>query len=94
MDHSSFFSSAQAIRLPCASKHMPLARPAGCRNVESLPSTLHFMMRSLGWSVKKTLPVRVARRAFGELEIAGELLERGAWRGDAGRFLRVTGPRA
>ena len=35
---------------------MPLARPAGCRNVESLPSTLHFRMRSFGWSVKKTLP--------------------------------------
>src|SRR6516165_3541562 len=35
---------------------MPLARPAGCRNVESSPSALHFRMRSLGWSVKKMLP--------------------------------------
>src|SRR5262245_61668550 len=56
MDHNSVFSSAQASRLPCASKHMPLARPAGSMNVDNLPSTLHFMIRLFGWSVKKTLP--------------------------------------
>src|SRR4051812_34917741 len=56
MRHNSFFSSAQARRLPLASKHRPLDRPHGCRKVLSLPSVLHFRMRSLGWSVKKTLP--------------------------------------
>jgi hypothetical protein len=55
--HNSFFSSAQAIKLPLASKYMPFARPAGCMNVDSLPSTLHSRMRSFGWSVKKTLPL-------------------------------------
>jgi hypothetical protein len=48
MDQSSFFSSAQAIRLPLASKYIPLLRPAGFRNVVSFPSTLHFRIRSLG----------------------------------------------
>ena len=56
MRHSAFFSSAQAHRRPWPSKHSPLARPAGWRNVDSLPSTLHSKMRSLGWSVKNTLP--------------------------------------
>src|ERR1035437_5591339 len=56
MDHNSVFSSAQAMRLPLPSKYIPLARPAGSRNVDNLPSTLHFMMRLFGWSVKKTLP--------------------------------------
>src|SRR6185503_5633785 len=56
IDQSSFFSSAHAIRLPALSKYVPLLRPAGCTKVVSLPSTLDFMMRSLGWSVKKTLP--------------------------------------
>jgi hypothetical protein len=60
MDHSSFFSSAQAIRFPARSKYIPLLRPAGWRKVVSLPSTLHFRMRSLGWSVKKTLPAASA----------------------------------
>src|SRR6266446_7815143 len=53
---SSFVASAQAQRFPWASKHSPLARPHGCRKVESFPSVLHFRMRSLGWSVKKTFP--------------------------------------
>src|SRR5688572_27659857 len=35
---------------------MPLARPAGWRNVDSRPSVLHFRMRSLGWSVNSTFP--------------------------------------
>src|SRR3954470_13158683 len=56
MLQSSFFSSAQAHRLPLLSKQSPLARPHGCMNVESLPSTLHFMIRSFGWSVKKIFP--------------------------------------
>ena len=54
--HISFFSSAQAQRLPWASKHRPLDRPQGFMKVVSLPSVLHFMIRSLGWSVKNTLP--------------------------------------
>src|SRR5580692_8338231 len=57
MDQSSFFSSAQAIRLPLASIYIPLARPDGCMKVESAPSTLHSMMRLLFWSVKKTFPM-------------------------------------
>ena len=44
--------------------------------VESLPSTLHFRMRSLGWSVKKTLPSASRGRPFGELEVARQLLDR------------------
>ena len=48
IDHSAVCSSAHASRCPFASKYMPLARPAGWRNVESVPSTLHFMMRLLG----------------------------------------------
>ena len=60
MDHSSFFSSAQASRFPSRSKYMPLLRPAGCRKVESFPSRLHSRIRSLGWSVKNTLPAASA----------------------------------
>src|SRR5688500_17919015 len=60
MDQSSFFSSAQATRLPVRSKYIPLLRPAGWRNVERVPSTLHFRIRSLGWSVKKTFPAASA----------------------------------
>ena len=56
MHHSSFFSSAHAHRLPSLSRHSPLERPQGCLNVESFPSTDHLRMRSLGWSVNRTLP--------------------------------------
>src|SRR4030095_15576311 len=56
MDHRAVFSSAQAIRSPPGAKYMPLARPAGWRNVDSWPSVLHFRMRSLGWSVNSTFP--------------------------------------
>ncbi len=35
---------------------MPLDRLLGFMNTESLPLTLHFMIRSFGWSVKYTLP--------------------------------------
>src|SRR5688500_8081504 len=56
MDHTALFSSAQAIRSPAGAKYMPLARPAGSRNVDSRPSVLHFRMRSLGWSVNSTFP--------------------------------------
>src|SRR5262245_66039450 len=56
MRQSSFFSSAQAHRFPLASKQRPLDRPHGLRKVDSLPSMPHLRMRSLGWSVKKTLP--------------------------------------
>src|SRR4051794_25379651 len=44
------------MRFPCASKQSPFDRPHGPLNVESLPSTDHFRIRSFGWSVKKTLP--------------------------------------
>ena len=46
--HSSFFSSAQAMRRPSAAKYMPLERPAGCRKVDSSPSALHLRIRSFG----------------------------------------------
>ena len=48
IDHSSFFSSAQAMRLPDTVMNIPFARPAGCMNVESFPSVLHRRIRSFG----------------------------------------------
>src|SRR5437868_788666 len=58
IDHSWFCSSAQAIRSPLRSNHMPFDLPHGFIHSETEPSTLHFMIRSLGWSVKNTFPER------------------------------------
>ena len=51
--------------------------------VESFPSTLHSMMRLFGWSTKNRFPFRVARRTFGEKEIAGEFFKFRPGRNDA-----------
>ena len=77
MRQSSFFSSAQAQRLPWRSKHRPLDRPQGCRNVESLPSDAPLQDPVVGLVGEEDVAVGVGGRAFGELELAGQLFDFG-----------------
>ena len=82
MRHSSFFSSAQAQRLSLLVKAQAVGPPAGLHEGGELAVHAPFHDAVVGLVGEEDVAGAIAGGAFGEREIAGQLLELGAWGDD------------